>query len=435
MGVREASVAYADLPVVAADVIDAIRLGYKQTEVGPIPQDWTASALGSLVRRVQRGASPRPIDDPIWFDQSSDIGWVRISDVTQSGRYLVETTQFLSQEGVRRSRFLPSGTLIMSICATVGRPIETRIDVCIHDGFVVFERPSVDQGFLYHVLKDLEPRWSSKGQTGSQMNLNTSLIKGTQIPLPPTKAERQAIAEALSDADALIESLQQLIAKKRQIKQGAMQALLTGQQRLPGFSGEWQAKVLGNLCEMWSGGTPQSSNPDFYDGDIPWASISDMTNGGKMIVATERTLTVAGLANSAAQMFPVGTVLYAMYASLGECSIAGISLCTSQAILGIKVKARLSADFLYHLLTSRKSVAKAMGQQGTQSNLNKRMVQDMEVRLPQLHEQVAIATVLSDMDTEIAALETRLAKTRDTKQGMMQALLTGAIRLPLAETA
>jgi type I restriction enzyme S subunit len=180
---------------------------------------------------------------------------------------------------------------------------------------------------------------------------------------------------------------------------------------------------------MGSGGTPPSSVAGYYDGDIPWVAISDMTKSGKIIESTERNLTALGLANSAAQMFPAGTILYAMYASLGECSIAGVPLCSSQAILGIRPKKSLDTGFLFYYLSSLKSVVKTLGQQGTQSNLNKGIVQSFRVALPQIDEQVAIAAVLSDMDAELAALEARLAKTRNLKQAMMQELLTGRTRL------
>ncbi|GAB4196918.1 MAG: hypothetical protein Kow00105_11040 [Phycisphaeraceae bacterium] len=239
-----------------------LKPGYKQTDVGVIPEDWDVVPLRQTCRAIYRGASPRPIGDPRWFDQGSDIGWVRISDVTRSRRYLRETTQRLSEEGIRRSRFVPRGSLIMSICATVGRPIETAVDVCIHDGFVVFENPSVDQGFLYHVLCDLEPRWATKGQTGSQMNLNTNLIKTTSIPLPSTEGEQRAIATALSDVDALLEGLDRLIAKKRDLKQAAMQQLLTGETRLPGFRDEWRLVRFGDLASpSYSRIDPSRSEP------------------------------------------------------------------------------------------------------------------------------------------------------------------------------
>ncbi len=196
----------------------------------PIEGEWEVKRLGQ-VAKIQRGASPRPIDSPVWFDQNSSIGWVRISDVTRSGMFLKETSQRLSPLGVQHSRPVPSGSLIMSICATVGRPVITTIDVCIHDGFVVFDNLEADQLFIYYILKWIEPDWSKHGQTGSQMNLNTGLINSTEIKLPP-REEQTAIATILSDMDAEIEALQQRRAKTRDLKQAMMQELLTGKTRL-----------------------------------------------------------------------------------------------------------------------------------------------------------------------------------------------------------
>jgi type I restriction enzyme, S subunit len=192
--------------------------------------EWEIKRLGDLAE-IQRGASPRPIDDPIWFDESSIIGWVRISDVTRSGKYLKETTQRLSALGVRHSRPVYQGSLIMSICATVGRPVITEIDVCIHDGFVVFDNLQCDKHFMYHFLKSIEGDWSRHGQTGSQMNLNTALINGTAIPVPCLE-EQIAIAAVLSDMDAEIAELETQLVKTRSLKQGMMHKLLTGEIRL-----------------------------------------------------------------------------------------------------------------------------------------------------------------------------------------------------------
>jgi len=130
-----------------------LKPGYKQTEVGLIPEDWEVKTLKELAA-IQRGASPRPIDSPIWYDRASTVGWVRISDVTKSdGKQLKGTEDYLSDKGIANSRFLPAGSLIMSICATVGIPVITKIDSCIHDGFVGFTRLKfVDQEFLYYKL-------------------------------------------------------------------------------------------------------------------------------------------------------------------------------------------------------------------------------------------------------------------------------------------
>lgn len=192
--------------------------------------NWEIKRLGELAH-IQRGASPRPIDDPRWFDERSTIGWVRISDITRSGIYLNNTTQRLSTDGVAHSRPVDSGSLIMSICATVGRPVITNINVCIHDGFVVFDNLSANKSFIYYVLKWIEPDWQKYGQTGSQMNLNTGLINSTNINLPPLD-EQAAIATILNDMDVEIAALETRRTKTRALKQAMMKELLTGRTRL-----------------------------------------------------------------------------------------------------------------------------------------------------------------------------------------------------------
>ncbi|HMI84207.1 MAG TPA: restriction endonuclease subunit S [Polyangiaceae bacterium] len=192
---------------------------------------WETKRLSQL-GSITRGASPRPIDSPIWFDESSTVGWVRISDVTRSGIFLRETEQRLSPLGVRHSRPAPRGSLIMSICATVGRPVITDIDACIHDGFVVFDGLKIHQRFLYYVLKSIEPGWRKHGQTGSQMNLNTGLISRTEVLVAESLEEQQTIASALSDMDAELTAIEQRRDKTRLLKQGMMHELLTGRTRL-----------------------------------------------------------------------------------------------------------------------------------------------------------------------------------------------------------
>lgn len=203
----------------------------KNSELGEIPEDWEVVKLGEIAN-IQRGASPRPIDSPIWFDQNSSIGWLRISDVSNADKYLYETSQNLSELGVANSRLIEQDNLVMSICATVGKPIITKKDLCIHDGFVVFGSLHCDMEFMYYILQSIEPIWAKSGQTGSQMNLNTDLIKSTQVALPQSKPEQTAIAQTLSDMDSEITALEARAAKLAQIKQGLMQNLLTGKIRV-----------------------------------------------------------------------------------------------------------------------------------------------------------------------------------------------------------
>jgi len=419
-----------------------LREGYKQTEVGVIPEGWDVQPLASLFTFSGGFSASR--------DQLSSVGYcyLHYGDIHKSSKTYINVEaeyQDIPKLNIQLKR-ISSASLL-------------------NDGDVVFVDASEDdEGTSKHIViinKSQTPYISglhtivAKGKTKAldiayrRYCFQTANIKrqfffyavGTKvsgisktnvakiyIPIPPL-TEQRAIATALSDVDELLEAQDKLIAKKRDIKQAVMQQLLTGKQRLPGFTEEWEVSRLGDVAAMGSGGTPPSSVPAYYDGDIPWVSISDMTNGGKVILRTDRNLSHLGFSNSAAQMFSAGTVLYAMYASLGECSIAGISLCTSQAILGIRPKENLNQDFLYYYLTYLKRAVKSMGQQGTQANLNKGMVQAFQFRLPPLAEQIAIATILSDMDTQISALEQQHDKTRALKQGMMQELLTGRIRL------
>lgn len=219
-----------------------------------------------------------------------------------------------------------------------------------------FEKPDVEQDFLYFVLADLEPRWGKKGQTGSQMNLNTGLIKTTKIAVPRDRGEQSAIATALSDVDALLAAQDALIVKKRAIKQGAMQALLTGKRRLPGFSGEWEVKRLDELADIRSGGTPSTSRPEFWDGDVLWVTPTDITalDGRKFLETTTRKITALGLKASSAEVIPANSVVMTTRATIGECAINVVPLSTNQGFKSFVPRESVVVDFLYYLLTTHK---------------------------------------------------------------------------------
>ncbi len=179
------------------------------------------------IANIQRGASPRPIDSPIWFDRNSNIGWTRISDI--KGKYIYLTEQKLSQLGVQNSRYVPVGSLIMSICATLGRPAITRTELCIHDGFVCFYDIKIAPEYVYYYLQYIQENWKNSGQIGSQANLNTDLINNTLIPLLD---DQKQIITILSDMDLEIEALEKELNKYKDLKTGMMQQLLTGKIRL-----------------------------------------------------------------------------------------------------------------------------------------------------------------------------------------------------------
>ena len=234
-------------------------------------------------------------------------------------------------------------------------------------------------------------------------------------PLP----EQRAIAVALSDADALIESLEQLIAKKRHLKQGTMQELLTGKKRLPGFSGEWEEKRLGDVAEIVMGQSPSSSNYNEKGLGLPLIQ-------GNADIANRKTISRI-FTTEITKRGKCGDILMSVRAPVGEISRAVFDVCLGRGVCAV----RYSNDFMYHYLISQEPSWAKLSKGSTFDSVNSADVKALEVCLPSdADEQTAIATILSDMDTEIAALESKLTKTRSLKQGMMHNLLTGRIRLP-----
>jgi len=279
---------------------------------------------------------------------------------------------------------------------------------------------------------------STKNRLEQSMNgsalqeIPIATLRSFKIALPPAKVEQEAIAEALSDADALIEALEQIIAKKRHLKQGTMQELLSGKKRLPGFSGEWEVKRLNAVAEIRSGGTPSTSQPEFWDGDILWCTPTDITalSGFKYLTQTARTITTQGLKASSAELIPAHSVVMTSRATIGECAINALPVATNQGFKNFIPFETTDGEFLYYLLQTKKQDFISLCGGSTFLEIGKTQLTAFEIELPkEKSEQTAIATILSDIDTEIAALETRLAKTRELKQGMMHNLLTGRIRL------
>ncbi|MGC4105359.1 MAG: restriction endonuclease subunit S [Thermomicrobiales bacterium] len=403
-----------------------------------LPVGWTLAQIGELAQ--VRGGKRLPAGFELQ-DTPTPFPYIRVTDMRDGG---VDDTgiRFVPVKAAPAIRNYRIGKddIFISVAGTLG--VVGRVPSSLHNANLTENADRLTEikcnleFLMYSLLSDPIQREIEAIRTiGAQPKLALGRIKSFEITLPSDKNEQARIASALSDADDLIAALERHIAKRRAIKQGIMQELLTGRTRLPGFDGPVPVVKLGGIASMKSGGTPDTKVSRYYGGDIPWVSISDMTSGGKYIRSTHQTLTEAGLKRSAAKLYAPDVVLYAMYASLGECSMAIGQVTSSQAILGIQADSELDREFLYYCLQSSRDRVRTLGQQGTQSNLNAGMVRNFEIRLPPIGEQTAIVEVLSDADADIEALERRLKTTRDIKQGMMQELLTGRTRLPVEEDA
>ena len=426
-----------------------LKPGYKQTEVGAIPEDWSCRPIKAFASTV-RGGSPRPAGDPRYFN-GSFIPWLTVASLTgipDSQLVVTETSTGLTEEGANHSRTLAAGTLIVANSgATLGVAKILGIKCCANDGIAALQKveKNVSAPYLAHYINTKTNYLRDVVATGNgQPNLNTGLISEFKVPLPPTKVEQEAIAEALSDADALIESLDQLIAKKRQIKQGATQELLTGRRRLPGFSGDWEVKTFADLFTFsggYSASRDQLSTEGYcylHYGDIHGATKTsvdthaDYQNIPKLKVSLKRV--------SPNSLLKDGDVVFVDASEDDDGTSRHVVVVNKQNVPFISglhtIVAKSKTEELVYEYRQHCFKTPAIRQQflfyavGTKvSGISKTNIAKLTLPIPSVPEQTAIAAILSDMDTELAALESRLAKARHIKQGMMQELLTGRIRL------
>ncbi len=283
------------------------------------------------------------------------------------------------------------------------------------------KKDEVNPAYLcFYINSEFGKRFFSQSEIGgAQKNVNVAMLRNMPIPLPPLP-EQRAIATALSDMDALLDGLDRLITKKRAIKQATMQQLLTGQSRLPGFSGEWEVKQLGDIAWIEMGQSPDSRHYNRSGNGLPLIQGNADIEARRTVARVWTTqVTKEGVA---------GDLLLTVRAPVGAVGKISEDCCLGRGVCSIRPK--VDADFLFHTLVHLESAWKNLEQGSTFTSANSKQVASFTLLVPvDSQEQISIATILSDMDTEITALETRRTKTRAIKQAMMQELLTGRTRL------
>ena len=399
-----------------------VKPGYKQTEVGDIPEEWDVERLGELSEFVTSGSRG-------WAQFYSESGALFIrSQNVRDGRLSFEDVQYVSPptgaEG-NRTKVRLNDLLITITGNSVGNValVDRTFDeayISQHVGLVRLKEPTRG-AYICRYLSPSSPgnpqiAGSQSGQ--SKPGLNLQNLKDFRIALPPSSKELQAIATALSDVDGLLCGLDRLIAKKRDLKQAAMQQLLTGQTRLPGFHGEWEVKRLGEVAEIVMGQSPSSSNYNTTGTGLPLIQGNADIDNRKTI---KRIFTIQITKRGRS-----GDILMSVRAPVGEVSRAVFDVCLGRGVCAI----RYDNDFMYHYLIYLEPTWAKHSKGSTFDSVNSADVKALEVHLPpKLPEQTAIAEVLTEMDAELAALEQRREKTRALKQAMMQELLTGKTRL------
>jgi type I restriction enzyme, S subunit len=394
-----------------------------------LPSNWTLTPVGDLLKfknGLNKGKAFFGYGTPIvnYMDVFTHAG-LRRSDV----HGLVDVTNAEKKAfSARKGDILFTRTSETPEEVGVSTVILEDIEDAVFSGFVLRGRPineRLSPAFAQYCFASrlVRDQIISSATYTTRALTNGRILSGVLLPLPNDPNEQQAIAAALTDADGVVAGLERVIAKKRLIKQGAMQDLLTARRRLPGFSGEWEVKRLGDICRLDMGGTPSRRNSAFWGKGHPWLTIADMQS--KVIYTSKEQITEEG----AALLTPVktGTLIMSFKLSIGRLAFAGVDLFTNEAICSFN-DLEDDPDFLYYALTTTDFAL--YGKQAVKGyTLNKQSLKDVEVFMPERKEQQAIAAVLSDMDAEIQTLEARLTKARAVKEGMMQNLLTGRVRL------
>jgi len=409
-----------------------VKPGYKQTEVGVIPQEWDADNLGRFwgvtdckhvtAQFVSQGfplASIREVQS-------------RFVDLTNAKQTTAHFYNMLI-EGGRKPR---PGDLIFSRNATVGEiaqvaewhpPFAMGQDVCLlrkksNEHSTEFLQSVFQSSVILKQLTDL-----MVGSTFKRANVQQ--IRNFAIPMPPPP-EQRAIASALSDVDGLLGGLDRLIAKKRDLKQAAMQQLLTGQTRLPGFHGDWEVKRLGDVVDTDPENLGSETRRDFT---FNYIALEDVDHGflrshSEQVFATAPSRARRILRTNDVLVSTVRPNLQSYLLFVGEAErwVCSTGFCVVRCRKGVTHPGYV----FFHLFGD--CVNRQIDALLTGSNypaINSGDVRALQIPIPEYVEQTAIAEVLTDMDGELAALEQRREKTRALKQAMMQELLTGRTRL------
>lgn len=400
--------------------------GYKQTEVGIFPAEWDIAPLGkhatfrtgpfgSALHKSDYTNDGVPVVNPMHI-VDGNIEPTRTMTITE------QAAKHLSDFRMSPGEIVIGRRGDMGRCAVVH---EYHAGWLCGTGSMIIRPLNADAGFLQRVLSS--PRAISAIEDASvgttMVNLNQGTLSGLKVQFPPLP-EQRAIAAALSDVDALLGGLDRLIAKKRDLKQAAMQQLLTGQTRLPGFIGTWEELEFGEIASIRNVKVAASS----VSPGTPCVELESIggEGSGRLLMSTVAT----GV--SSKYSFRKGDVLFGrLRAYLRKYWLATFEgICSTEIWPLIARDTRLCGAFL-HLLVQTDDFVNAAGvSYGTHMPRSDwTVLKKLPVRLPPVPEQTAIAAVLSDMDAELAALEARRDKTRDLKQAMMQELLTGKTRL------
>ena len=385
---------------------------------------WNSILIGNLAK-IKRGASPRPIQNPKWFDENSDIGWLRISDVTEQNGRIKYLEQKISKLGQEKTRVLNTPHLLLSIAATVGKPVVNYVKTGVHDGFLIFENPKFDREFMFQWFDMFRPKWNKYGQPGSQVNLNSDIIRNHKMMIPSLR-EQSAIGSLFRTLDDLLASYKDNLANYQSLKATMLSKMFpeAGQTvpeiRLDGFEGEWEEKYIGELADIVRGASPRPiQDPKWFDtnSEIGWLRISDVTSQNGRIYSLEQKISKLGQEKTRVLTEP--HLLLSIAATVGKPVVNYVKTGVHDGFL-IFMNPKFDREFMFQWLEMFREKWNRYGQPGSQVNLNSDIVKNQKILVPCMEEQQAIGAYFSNLDNLIVAHQEKISQLENLKKKLLQ---------------
>ncbi len=422
-------------------------LKYKDSGVewlGEVPEHWTVISIKWL-SPVNRGASPRPIDDQKYFDDEGEFAWVRIADVSASDGILEDTTQRLSALGSSLSVKIAPGELFVSIAGTVGKPCISAIKACIHDGFVYFPTLKIDPRFLYRVFEG-GTCYGGLGKWGTQLNLNTDTIGSIRVALPPPGELKGVLAfldRETAKIDALVAEQQHLIALLKEKRQAVISHAVTkgldpdlamkdsGVEWLGEVPAHWNTTPLKYVVNLQSGGTPSKTNLAYWDGDVPWASSKDLKP--ESLSDTEDHITQKAIDDGAAELVAAETLMIVVRGMILAHTFpvvkALVPMAINQDLKALTPTDRLAADFLaWSLRATSVETFRRIDEAGHGTKvLRMEAWTSIPLPIPPMDEQLKIVAIIVDKLTNLDTLTAEAQRAIDLLQERRTALISAAV--------
>ncbi len=402
-------------------------------------QGWEVKKMGEVLS-IERGGSPRPIKKYI-TNSPDGINWIKISDATASEKYIYETKEKITKDGLHKTRVVNSGDFILSNSMSFGRPYIMKTTGCIHDGWLVLKQNGkkiFESEFLYYLLSSpfVFQQFNSKAAGSTVRNLNIALVSSVDVPIPPLP-EQQRIVAILDEAFAAITkakaNAEQNLRNAKELFENYLQSVFENK-------GEgWEEKSIGEICDLMTGGTPSSSKPEYYQhGTIKWLVSGDVNI--EEITDCEGRITDLGFENSNTKYLPVNSVIIALNGqgkTRGTVAMLRTKATCNQSLVSIYPKdvQKLLPEYIFYNLKVRyQEIRKITGDSGNdRRGLNMPLIRSIKVPYPEsINQQKSFVNKFSIILAETKKLETiyqqKINDLEELKKSILQKAFNGELR-------